>query len=150
MTVFLALLIPPPVDWAPPRAAGPGVFCGHSFTIVVEAGESISQEWPGEMAQSDVYGSYRIETSHGSVVLREEGDRARPRGNAMPVPPRPGVPFSRYDDRVYSISMSDAGNITALSVRFSEDYPASGHLEMLSRVRRGRAPATVCLEPDNR
>lgn len=150
LTVLLAFLIPPPPDWEPPRAAGPGVFCGLSFTIDVEAGEAISQDWPGEMAMSDVYGTYRLETAQGPVVLREEGDRVRPRGKTMPVPPQPGVPFSRYGDRLYSVSMPDSGNVTALSVRFGEDYPASNHLNLLSRVRRGRAPATTCLEPDNR
>lgn len=150
MLLPLAALIPPPPDWEPPRANGPGTFCGRTFTIEVRAGERIWQEWPGEMAQRDVYGTYHLETPRGEIVLSEDGERARPQGPAMPVPPQPGVPFSSYGDRVYAASMQDRGNVKALTVRFSEDYPAADHLNLLSRVRRGRAPQTTCLAPDNR
>ncbi len=150
MLLALAALIPPPPDWEPPSASGPGTFCGRTFTIEVRGGERIWQEWPGEMALRDVYGTYHLETPHGEVVLSEVGERAKPQGSAMPVPPQPGVPFSSYGDRVYAVSTNDGGVVTAMTVRFGEEYPAAGHLNLLSRVRRDRSPQTACLAPDNR
>lgn len=143
MLLTLAALIPPPPGWTPPQASGPGTFCGRTFTLGLQQGETISARWPGEVFINDVYGTYDIDTGAGRVTVSEDGARARPTGSSR----RAAAGFRSYGSNTYVLRIARHELVKAVTVRFAAGTPRPAADALLSRIRAGVATTTQCLRP---
>ena len=149
LLLTIAALIPPPPDWTPPRASGPGTFCGATFRLALQQGETIRADWPGEVFVNDVFGSNRISTPDGEVVIAENGPRTMPAGR--PVTFRAGATiFYAHQGNVYALRVRGDRNIRGVTVRFLEGTSDAAVRAMLSRISAGTPAGATCLRPENR
>ena len=149
LLLTIAALIPPPPDWTPPRASGPGTFCGATFRLAMQQGETIRADWPGEVFINDVFGTYRLTTPGGEIVITENGPRTVPAGR--PVMVRAGeTTFRAHQDGVYALRVRGNQNIKAVTVRFPSGTSEAAARALLSRVSAGTPAGATCLEPENR
>ncbi len=150
LLLTLSALIPPPPDWTPPRASGPGNLCGTRFTLAMVAGETVRADWPGEIFINDVFGTYRVTTPAGEVVITENGSRTRPTGHSHPFEAG-AVTFSAYADGAYAFAVQDSETVKAVTVRFPDGTSEEAARALLSRMGAGRPAADLdCLSPENR
>ena len=150
MSFVAAMLIPPPPDWQPPYASGPGLYCGHVFGVDILEGERVSAEWPGEIFMNDLYGTHHIDGPHGRVTISENGERTRPTGDASLVGAVGDLPLRRYDERTYAMELSGDGRIRAVSIRFPEAFSVDERRRFLERLHATKPEGVECLEPENR
>lgn len=149
LLLTIAALIPPPLNWEPPQARGPGTFCGATFRLELAGGEIIRADWPGEVFINDVFGTYRIMTANGEVVITENGPRTMPAGR--PVTFRAGASiFRAHRDGVYALRVRGNHNIRAVTVRFPGGTSEADSRALLSRISAGTPTSAACLQPENR
>lgn len=149
MLLTIAALIPPPPGWTPPQASGPGTFCGATFRLALAQGETIRADWPGEVFINDVFGTYRIATPGGEVVVTENGPRTRLTGRASVF--RAGATtFRSYGNGGYALGVRGNETIKAVIVRFPTGTSEAAARAMLSRLSAGTPAGATCLQPENR
>lgn len=148
--IAAALLIPPPPDWTPPRMTGPGLLCGSSFGLDLRAGETGTWAWPGEVFINDVFGTVRVATPHGEVLITENGPRTRPSGRWQRAG-RVGTRIIRgHGGGLYSVEVAASGNIRAVTLRFPSGFGTGEQRALLARLRVDAPRNPQCLQPDNR
>lgn len=144
LALAAAAMIPPPPGWTPPHADGPGAFCGRTFTLQLVQGERLAMDWPGEMFINDSYGTYRISTAAGAVVVSEDGARTRPAGRSQRIA---NGRFRSYGATTYSIAVPRNQNVKAVTVRFPAGTSRATADGLLRRISLSRAAGTQCLAP---
>ncbi len=148
LLLTIAALIPPPPDWTPPRASGPGTFCGRTFRLALMENESIRADWPGEVFINDVFGTYRVTTPGGEVVITENGARTRLTGRSLTY--RAGATtFRSHGSDGFSLTIPGNETIKAVTVRFPNGTSHAVSRALLSRIRSGVPAGTACLQPEN-
>lgn len=148
-TLLAAMLIPPPPDWQPPFASGPGLLCTGSYGLQLRAGERATMDWPGEIFMNDIFSTFHIATARGEVLITENGSRTRPQG-AWRRAGRSGSHLIRdHGGGVYSVDVS-RGYVRAVTLTFPASFSRADRQAVLARLSIDPPPNPQCLQPENR
>lgn len=149
LLLTLAALIPPPPGWTPPQASGPGTFCGRQFRLALSQSETIRADWPGEVFINDVFGTYRVATAGGEVVISENGPTSRLTGRSRAF--RAGATtFRSHGNGGYALAVRGSEVVKSVTVRFPGGTNDAAARALLSRISAGTPAGATCLEPENR
>ena len=148
--LLAAMLIPPPPDWQPPFASGPGLLCTSSYGLRLLPGERATMDWPGEIFMNDIFSTFHIATPRGEVLVTENGDRTRPQ-TAWRRAGRSGSHFIRdHGGGLYSVEVAPGGPVRAVTLRFPATFSRADRQAVLARLRIDPPSNPQCLQPENR